>query len=169
MCLESSLCGKRGMLYKRWKPFINDKTKAEAERTEPRNQWYRMKEMDFRRRLSEVVCKLPCGALTGNCFCAERQGKTLINQRRCLLPSWINWTSYEVSLGNRRCWKQAITKVLVKSVKEIWLLFTQHPGLSWQEGNMGFCTEQEKSVLHCKMKRKQLYRDGIKYWCQTKP
>jgi hypothetical protein len=31
------------MLYKRWKPFSGDKTKAEAERTELENHYYQQR------------------------------------------------------------------------------------------------------------------------------
>jgi len=61
------------MLYKRWKTFSDDKTKAEAERTgEGIIINTTTKELAFRRRLSGVVCKPPYAAISGNSLCGER-------------------------------------------------------------------------------------------------
>lgn len=55
------------------------------------------KELAFRRRLSGVVCKPPCGARVGNCPCAERQGKTRTKseeyQKRNIRRVMIFWGS----------------------------------------------------------------------------
>jgi hypothetical protein len=59
------------MLYKRWKPFSGDKTKAGAERT-GNGIIIINKGLAFRRRLSGVVCKLPYAALGGNSLGGER-------------------------------------------------------------------------------------------------
>jgi hypothetical protein len=59
------------MLYKRWKPFSDNKTKAEAERTGKGINIIN-KGLAFRRRLSGVVCKLPYAALGGNSLGGER-------------------------------------------------------------------------------------------------
>jgi hypothetical protein len=50
------------MLYKRWKTFQKFSNHSEVERTELADELNERKEMDFRRRLSEVVCKSPHAA-----------------------------------------------------------------------------------------------------------
>jgi|GEM_PF-2934909 len=66
------------MLCKRWKPFRDDKTKAEAERTEQGiiniNKGSGLPQTTFRAcpALREVVCKPPYAALGGNSLGGER-------------------------------------------------------------------------------------------------
>ncbi len=66
------------MLYKRWKPFRDDKTKAEAERTGNGiiivNKGTGLPQTTFRAcpALREVVCKPPYAALGENSLGGER-------------------------------------------------------------------------------------------------
>ncbi len=64
------------MLYKRWKTFWKVITHAEVERTELADEMTRRKELNFRRRLSEVVYKSPDAAKEETFFVVNDQEKT---------------------------------------------------------------------------------------------
>lgn len=51
------------MLYKRWKTLDNICIHVEVERTELANEGCTKRELNFRRRLSEGVCKSPYAAM----------------------------------------------------------------------------------------------------------
>ena len=50
------------MLYKRWRTFWKINNHVEVERTELANEVIGRKEVNFRRRLSEIACKSPYAA-----------------------------------------------------------------------------------------------------------
>ena len=60
------------MLYKRWKALNLNYPHVEVERTELANEQFKARGKDFRRRLSEGVCKPPYAARNGNVLCGER-------------------------------------------------------------------------------------------------
>jgi hypothetical protein len=76
VCLELHSVVRMKMLYKRWKTLDNRYIMwKSSEQNWPMMDCTR-REMNFRRRLSEGVCKSPYAAESGNSFGGERQGKT---------------------------------------------------------------------------------------------
>ena len=115
---------------KTWKPFQRSLFKsAEVKRSDWLTCCKRKKRTDlpqtaFRSRLQTTLCCINRKLFLWWTIRKKRE----LDSCRCVLQSWINWISYEAPLGNQQCQKQAVTFVLVKSVKETWLLFTWHSG-----------------------------------------
>jgi hypothetical protein len=90
VCLElHSFVGVK-MLYKRWKAFQGFITHAEVERTELADELKRRKELNFRKRLSEGVCKSPYAAKEETYFVVNDKEKRRRDLRRWLLKSRID-------------------------------------------------------------------------------
>jgi hypothetical protein len=75
------------MLYKRWKTLWITNIHVEVERTELANELIGRREMNFRRRLSEGVCKSPYAATVETYVVVNDKKKRRLDLCRCVLKS----------------------------------------------------------------------------------
>ena len=87
MCLELHSVVRMGMLYKRWKTLWKIINHVEVERTELANELIGRRGVNFRRRLSEGVCKSPYAATVETYVVVNDKEKRRLDFRRCLLMS----------------------------------------------------------------------------------
>jgi len=87
VCLDLHSVVRMKMLYKRWKTFWKINNHVEVERTELANELIRRKEVNFRRRLSEIACKSPYAATVEIVVVVNDKEKRRLDFRRCLLMS----------------------------------------------------------------------------------